>query len=64
MDEDGPHFDPTGPVELREPEADVDAGLEGLVKGADAVGGEEENAIEVLQRSKENWTGKRGTLLE
>lgn len=52
--EDGPHFDPAGAVKLRETQGDVDAGLKGLVKSADAVGGEEENAIEVLQRSKED----------
>lgn len=54
VDEDRPHFDPAGAVELWEPEGDVDAGLKGLVKGADAVGCEKENAIEVFQRSKED----------
>lgn len=54
VDEDGPHFDSAGAVELRKPESDVDTGLEGLVEGADAVSSEEENAIEVLQRSKED----------
>ena len=54
VDEDGPHFHSAGAVELRKPESDMDTGLEGLVEGADAVGGEEENAIEVLQRSKED----------
>lgn len=57
VDEDGPHFDPAESVELWEPQGDVDAGLEGLVKGTDAVSGEKENAIEVLQLSKEDYTG-------
>ena len=54
LDEDGPDFGAAAAVQLRKTEADVDAGLEGLVEGAHAVGGEEEDAIKVLEGTKED----------
>ena len=47
-EKDGPDFDARLAVQVREAEGDVDAGLEGLVESADAVGGKEENALEVF----------------
>lgn len=35
-------------------ESNVDAGLEGRIEGFDAVGGQEEDALEVFQETKEN----------
>ena len=40
--------------ELGVTEGDVDAGLEGVVEGFDAVGGEEEDALEVLEQAQED----------
>lgn len=51
MQEEEPDFGAAGLVENRQAEGDVDAGLEGLVEGADAVGGEEQDAVEVLERA-------------
>ena len=40
--------------ELAVAQGDVDAGLEGVVEGFDAVGGEEEDALEVLEEAEED----------
>ncbi|KAK1245927.1 hypothetical protein MKX07_004996 [Trichoderma sp. CBMAI-0711] len=47
-------FGGLGLVEGRVVEGEVDAGLEGLVDGADAVGGEEEEAVVVLEDAEED----------
>ncbi len=53
-EEDAPDLRAAWPVKGREAEGDVDAGLEGLVEGADAVGGEEEDAGEIVESAKED----------
>lgn len=51
FEEEAPDFGAAVPVQGGEAERDVDAGLEGLVEGSDAVGGEEQDSIEVFQRA-------------
>jgi hypothetical protein len=46
-----------GGVERRVVQGDLDAGLEGAVEGADAVGGEEEDAGVVFEGAEEDWVG-------
>lgn len=55
LEEDGPNFVTAGLVEDGEAECDVNARLESLVKGTDAIGGEEEDAVKILQGSEEDW---------
>lgn len=55
FEEDLPHVGAPGAVECRETEGDVHARLERLVEGADAVGREEQDAVEVLQGSEEDY---------
>lgn len=55
VQEEHPDLSAAGLVEDGQAEGDVDAGLEGLVEGADAVGGEEEDAVEVLEGAKEDY---------
>ena len=55
VEEYGPDVGATVAVQGGEAESDVHTGLEGLVKRADAVGGEEEDAVEVFERAEENW---------
>ena len=40
--------------ELAVPKRDVDAGLESIVKGLNAVGRKEENALEVFEEAEED----------
>ena len=54
VEEEVPDLGATGAVEGGQAEGDVHAGLEGLVKGADAVGCEEENAVEVFEGAEED----------
>lgn len=53
-EEDAPDLRAAGAVEGREAKGDVDAGLEGLVEGADTIGGEEEDAGEVVEGAEED----------
>ena len=48
VDEDIPDGNPASLIQSRQAEGDVDAGLEGLIEGADAVGGEEEDARKII----------------
>lgn len=57
VEEDGPDFGAAGAVQGGEAEGDVHAGLEGLVEGADAVGCEEEDAVEVFEGAEEDCGG-------
>ena len=59
---DPPDLHAAGPVERRQAQGDVDAGLEGLVEGADAVGGEEEDPREVVESAEED--GDEGVALQ
>lgn len=54
VEEEDPDLGAARLVEDGQAEGDVDAGLEGLVEGADAVGGEEEDAVEVFERTEED----------
>ena len=55
VEEEVPDFGAAGAVEGGQAEGDVHAGLEGLVEGADAVGCEEEDAVEVFEGAEEDW---------
>lgn len=56
VEEEHPDLGAARLVEDGQAEGDVDAGLEGLVEGADAVGREEEDAVEVLERAEEDFS--------
>ncbi len=53
-EEEAPDAGATLAVEGGQAEGDMDAGLEGLVESADAVGGEEEDAVEVVEGAEED----------
>lgn len=55
VEEDGPDLGAAGAVEGGQAQCHVNAGLEGLVEGADAVRCEEEDAVEVLEGTEEDW---------
>lgn len=40
-------------------EDEVDAGGDGFVEDGDAVGGEEQDALEEFELAEENWFGRR-----
>ena len=62
VDEDIPHGDTARLVQARQAQGNVNAGLKGLIEGADAVGGEEQDAREVVEGAEED--GDQGVALE
>lgn len=55
VEEEDPNLGAARLVEDGKAESDVDAGLEGLVEGADAVGGEEKDTVEIFECAEEDW---------
>ena len=62
--EDRPDLGATGAIEGRQAEGDVHTGLEGLVKGSNAVCCEEEDAVEVLEGAKEDCANYEDTAVD